>query len=250
MAVTTKIIGQKICALALLCRTEDVCPDCVVMYLHQATAGGKQSLAPYEKSLLKVQKAYTECIALLKTFPVDVREKIHQTITHRTEYCRYSQLLPIFDRDIAKMEGEIQERGKEAKRLQDRISSETGKKVEQKAKRTQLLTDNSSAGKKLNDLREMRKDVAERVQRAYTQANLARAQLAKESANVNIPVFKSFERLIEEREKLKAQFFLANGWTEILVDCKVQNEFDAILRAAAPPPLTFWQWVCCCLYRS
>ncbi len=244
------MIGQNISALALLCRTEDLCPDCVVEYLHQATAGGKQSIALYEEPLLKVQKAYAECIGHLRTFPAHVREKIHEIITYRTEFFRYGQLLPAFDRDILKMEGEIQNRGKEAKRLQDRISNGIGDKVEQKGIRTQLLIDNSSSGTKLNEVRSMREEVAVRVQRAFTQANLARAQLAKESSDVNMPVFKSFEKIIEEREKIKAQFFLQNGWAEILVDCKAQNEFDAVLRAAVPPPLTFWQWVCCCLRKS
>jgi len=245
MIPTSHTIGQNIIALANACRFMHYSPDHVLDRLNTAFLGAKYLFEDYEEPLVKLQEVYSKCIAHLKAFSEIERELVHAIITLRTECCRHSAFLPIFDKDIAKIEGEINGRSKKAKSLQQRILRGIGDKTEQNRMREQLLIEMSSEGTKLSRMKELRDHVAARVQKASSLAKITRTILSRKTDKMDIDMFKEFEEIIEERESLKAEFFLVNGWSLLLIDCKIQNAFDAILRETIPTPPTFWNWICC-----
>jgi hypothetical protein len=243
--------GKNLCVLALLCTTQPVNPDEVLRLLHEATAKATQPLSKFLDPLLRVQETFNRCIEDLRKFGEEDRRYFHSILTHRIQFIRYSVFLPSFDRDIKDLEQTIQTKQDRIGILQDRIKRNVGRKVDQKDERDRLLAENSSTRVKLDKLKTLRQNTFSKAQHASHLASLERQKLSQE---VDKEVFKEFEALIQEREVLKSQFFLSNNWGKLLTEEKVQTAFDAILRSVGPkplakmgpPPLSFWQWICCC----
>ncbi|MBX7067010.1 MAG: hypothetical protein K1X28_07250 [Parachlamydiales bacterium] len=237
-------IGRNICVLANACKLYRYCPDCALRFLRMSMQEGAVSFSQFEKALLKAQRTYSESLGYIRTFSESVRRKMYDILTDRTEYFRFKTVIPLFDRDIENLEKEMDERGEQAKRLQQRIQNGIGDKVEQKAARDRLLLDNSYAGAKLQKIRESRELYAVRIQTVLNRGNLRRAELFKSCADLSVEAFKQFEELIQEREKIRADFFYANNWTRLLFDCKVQDAFDGVLRTIVSPPKGLCKSVC------
>jgi hypothetical protein len=240
-------IGKNIIALALLCETSEVQPNEVLGLLRKATGWAISSFAEFEKPLLNIQGVYNQCIEHLRKFEQADRQAFHQIIANRTHYQRVSAILPLLEKEMEALRETIA--GKQ-RRIQ--MLPHTGKLIDQKREREKLLRENSHTTTKLNKLEKLHVDAERAAMNAGTRANLLRLQLSDE---VDMEVFKSFEHTVLERETLKARFFLSNGWSTLVQDCKVQNAFDAILREAAPQqlakltrstPIKWWQWICCC----
>lgn len=237
-------VGKNICVLAQACQLYDYCPHQVVHHLRGATDGGQAPFSIFEKSLLKAQKVFNECVQHLRKFPQEAREKMYAIIKHRMAYHRYHSMLPLLDHDIGQLEERIGNRGDQARELQARILSGKGDKVGNKAKRDRLLSENTEEGIILDRARCLRREYEVSTNTAFNRANLLRIDLARGCPSLDIEGFKEFEKVIGERERLKAVFFHANQWTRILLDPAVQDAFDAILRAAVPPPISFGTWIC------
>lgn len=241
-------VARSIFTLAGLCKASEppLSSQEVLQQLRKITVGAKHPFSEFEKPLIAIQRIYSECIGHLKKFPEKERAWIHAVILSETEFHRHKAFLPIFDLEIEKMQGEIDWRQEEIRDLQGRIGKGLGDKVQQKARRAQLLSECSILGTELNRMKDLRADIAKKVLDASNKAKLARAEMGRKSHQMDMGVFKGFEELIEKREKIKTLFFLTNNWPLLLLDNKVQNAFDAILRATVVTPPSCWQQICCC----
>lgn len=97
----------------------------------------------------------------------------------------------------------------------------------------------------LSNDRHLQRQVSQRTQDANVESSLLRRALRKTS-DLDMDVFKEFEELIHTRERIKADYFFSNGWHNLVLDGKVQDAFDKILREALPKSPTCWQWICNC----
>lgn len=237
-------VGKNICMLAQACHLYDCCPDRVIRYLREATKEGPAPFQLYEKPLLKVQSIFNESAQHFRKFPLEAREKIYAIFRHRMEYRRYQSMLPPLEHEIGLMEERVANRGSQAREFQNRILSGKGDKLANKLKREQLLSENVEEGVKLDRARILRSEYESCAKFAFNQAVLKRIDLARSCPTLDVEVFKEFEKVIEERERLKALFFHANKWSQILLDSDVQDAFDSILRAAVPRPANLCRWIC------
>lgn len=238
--------AKSIYALATLCKNTDIPPKDVVESLKQITLHSKCPFSLFEKSLARIQRIYTECIGHLRRLPEKERAWVHKIIQSETEYHRNNAFVPIFTKEIEKIEKEMQQKAEAANQLGYNLDNQIGEKGSQRTKRELLLKEKTLLANERDRMKELRDAIHTKGQIALNEAKKNRLEMRNKSKAMDISMFSNFEKIIDERERIKAIFFLNNGWPTLFLDSKVQNAFDAILRAAFPSQKSWWQWICCC----
>lgn len=234
-SLVEQTIGSSICSLARLCKASEppLPPHSVLEIMRRITKEGRSPFQSVENSLFKTQSAYMECIKQLKQLPEGDKIRIHELILSQMTYHRFSSFLPLIDAYIKEMQGEVEENQGNSKTLQNQLSTGIGNKQRKRTKREQILSTNIS---KINNIRfyqELRDKITEGVQAAKQTSNIIRTQL-KKSSSVDMNTFKAFEKIVQIRERLKVQYFFSNRWFHLILNGKVQDAFDSILRNALP----------------